>query len=59
MKEVKIKEVRPEECNTRIGDAVVIDGVYCLKVKCRRCSKTHGIDVFHYVSMSTMSVGGI
>jgi len=59
MKEVKIKEVRPEECHTRIGDAVVVDGVYCLKVKCRRCSKANGFDIFHYVSMSTMDVDNI
>lgn len=50
MKEIKIGEVRPHECNTRIGDAVEIDKRLYLKVKCRRCSKTAGYDIYHYVS---------
>lgn len=52
MDEQKIREWRPDECNTRIGDEVVVNGVRFLKIKCRRCSKRDGVDSFHYIKIS-------
>lgn len=50
--ETKLKEWRPTECGTRIGDVVRTEtGLLLLKVKCRRCSKDSGVDIFHYVTL--------
>lgn len=49
--ENKLREWRPEECHTRIGDEVEVMGVRFLKVKCRRCTRREGQDVFHYLEL--------
>jgi hypothetical protein len=50
MHEDKLREQRAE-CGTRIGDVVRSNGILMLKVKCRRCSKRDGVDIFHYVRL--------
>jgi hypothetical protein len=55
--EIKVKEWRPEECGTRIGDVVKTqEGLVLLKVKCRRCSKRDGVDIFHYVRLDESDI---
>jgi predicted nucleic-acid-binding Zn-ribbon protein len=48
----KISEFRPAPCGTRIGDIVEIEGQRYLQIKCRKCSKSAGKDVFHYASIT-------
>lgn len=45
----KLRELRPAPCGTRVGDIVEKDGVRYLQIKCRKCSKKDGREVFHYV----------
>jgi hypothetical protein len=60
IEEIKLAEWRPEECGTRIGDVVRTEaGLLLLKVKCRRCSKTDGVDVFHYTELTESGVADI
>jgi predicted nucleic-acid-binding Zn-ribbon protein len=49
---MKVRELRPSACGTRIGDIVEVEGKKYLQVKCRRCSKTEGHDVFHLITPS-------
>lgn len=47
-KDVSVREWRPEECHTRLGDIVLgSGGNLFLKVKCRRCTKRANADRFH------------
>jgi hypothetical protein len=55
MIEQKVREWRPEDCGTRVGDEVMIDEKLYLKVKCRRCSKRDGVDQFHYIELAIKS----
>lgn len=52
MHEQKEREWRPDPCEVRLGDIVVVNGARFLKVKCRRCTKSTGSDVFHYIALS-------
>jgi hypothetical protein len=55
--EIKVKEWRPDECGTRIGDVVTTESGLCLlKVKCRRCSKNDGRDIFHYIRLDESDI---
>lgn len=47
----KIRELRPAPCGTRVGDIVEIAGKKHLQVKCRKCSKQQGKEVYHYVPL--------
>lgn len=56
--ETKVKEWRPEDCGTRVGDVVKTEtGLTLLKIKCRRCSKDNGVDMFHYAPIDPADTG--
>jgi hypothetical protein len=52
MHERKEREWRPDPCEVRLGDIVVINERKFLKVKCRRCTKSSGSDTFHYIELA-------
>lgn len=53
---VKVQEVRPDPCGSRIGDLVLTEsGDLMFQVKCRKCTKDSGKDHFHYVHVSHLT----
>ena len=51
LKYEKVEEWRPGPCGTRLGDIVNDSGILKLMVKCRRCTKQEGHDMFHFIAL--------
>ena len=55
--EIFVEEWRPVECQKLHGEIVRINNRSFLKVKCQKCSKLAGHEVFHYLGVEGSTIG--